>query len=119
MIPTWTPTRLLLILALVCLPGPSATHQLNAQQDNQTPVFRTEANYVRVDVYPLANDAPVMDLQQEDFEVREDGVPQRIEAFSRVLIRGPSGRGSHRTQHGCPVAIHGGAEPGAAVRALS
>jgi len=89
MIPTWTPTRLLLISVLVCLPGASATHQLNAQQDNQTPVFRTEANYVRVDVYPLANDAPVMDLRQEDFEVLEDGAPQRIEAFSRVLIRGP------------------------------
>ena len=87
MLPTWTPTRL--ILMLMCLLALAGTSRLDAQQDSQTPVFRTEANYVRVDVYPLANDAPVMDLRQEDFEVLEDGAPQRIDAFSRVLIRGP------------------------------
>lgn len=78
---------LLIFAALVVLA--SVSHVLRAQQDNQTPVFRTEANYVRVDVYPTANAAPVMDLRQEDFEVIEDGAPQRIDAFSRVLIRGP------------------------------
>jgi VWFA-related protein len=90
MFSTWKLTRLPLIAVSVCLAGLSASDRLDAQQqDSQTPVFRTEANYVRVDVYPLANDAPVTDLQQEDFEVFEDGAPQLIEAFSRVLIRGP------------------------------
>jgi len=51
-------------------------------QDAQTPTFRTEANYVRVDVYPTANGAPVVDLRQEDFEVLEDGVPLRDLAFA-------------------------------------
>ena len=58
-------------------------------QEPQTPTFRTEANYVRVDIYPTANGAPVADLRQEDFEVLEDGVPQRVDAFERVVIRGP------------------------------
>ena len=38
------------------------------------PTFRTEANYVRVDVYPTNKDGtPVTDLRQEDFEVLESG----------------------------------------------
>ena len=51
------------------------------------PTFRTEANYVRVDVYPTLNGAPVMDLTQEDFEVLEEKVPQKIEQFEHVVIR--------------------------------
>lgn len=67
----------------------TATHDLRAQQDAQPPTFRTEANYVRVDVFPMANGAPVLDLLREDFEVFEDGAPQRIDAFDHVIIRGP------------------------------
>jgi len=52
------------------------------------PTFRTEANYVRVDVYPTKDDAPVTDLRVEDFEVLEGGTPQKIEQFERVVIRG-------------------------------
>jgi VWFA-related protein len=51
------------------------------------PTFRTEANYVRVDVFPTRNGAPVGDLTQEDFEVIESGAPQRIEQFEHVIIR--------------------------------
>src|SRR5437867_6152524 len=54
----------------------------------QQPTFRTEANYVRVDVFPTANGTPVADLRPEDFQIFEDGVPQRIEQFEHVLIRG-------------------------------
>ena len=53
------------------------------------PRFRTEVNYIRVDVYPTANDAPVTDLTQNDFEILEDGVAQKIEQFEHVVIRGP------------------------------
>src|SRR6185369_598991 len=52
------------------------------------PTFRTEANYVRVDIYPTKDEAPVTDLTQADFEVLEGGAPQKIEQFERVLIRG-------------------------------
>src|SRR5258706_9986554 len=52
------------------------------------PTFRTEANYVRVDVYPTKDGAPVGDLTQADFDVLESGAPQRIEQFEHVVIRG-------------------------------
>jgi len=51
------------------------------------PTFRTEANYVRVDIYPTKDDAPVTDLTQGDFEVLESGAPQKIEQFEHVTIR--------------------------------
>src|SRR5262249_50717518 len=52
------------------------------------PTFRTEANYVRVDVFPTKGGVPVADLTQDDFEVLEDRVTQRIEQFEHVVIRG-------------------------------
>src|SRR6266702_1264278 len=62
-----------------------------AQTDRpQAPSFRTEANYVRVDVYPTLNGAPIADLRQEDFEVLDNGVRQDIDQFERVEIR-PAG----------------------------
>src|SRR6267143_2153794 len=51
------------------------------------PTFRTEANYVRVDVYPTKDGAPVADLTQADFEVLESGALQKIEQFEHVVIR--------------------------------
>jgi VWFA-related protein len=51
------------------------------------PTFRTEANYVRVDVYPTKDEAPVTDLTQADFEILEGGAPQKIEQFERVVIQ--------------------------------
>ena len=62
--------------------------QTPATQPPPQPTFRTEANYVRVDVYPTKDGAPVTDLRQEDFEVIEAGAPQKIEQFERVLIQG-------------------------------
>ena len=59
-----------------------------AAQPPAQPTFRTEANYVRVDVYPTKDGAPVTDLRQEDFEIIEAGAPQKIEQFERVLIQG-------------------------------
>src|SRR5262245_39875399 len=43
------------------------------------PTFRTEANYVRVDVYPTRSGVPVADLTQADFDILEDRAPQKIE----------------------------------------
>jgi len=56
-------------------------------QDPQRPIFRIEANFVRVDVFPSADGVPVQDLTADDFEVLEDGVPQPIETFEHVVIR--------------------------------
>src|SRR5262245_17038814 len=52
------------------------------------PTFRTEANYVRVDVFPTKDGAPIGDLTQADFAVLENGALQRIEQFEHVVVRG-------------------------------
>jgi len=71
-------------LAVVAVLSAVAVAQTPAPQP---PTFRTEANYVRVDVFPTKDGAPVPDLTQDDFEVLESGQPQRIEQFERVVIR--------------------------------
>jgi VWFA-related protein len=55
----------------------------------QQPTFKAGVNFVRVDVYPSASGKIVPDLKQDEFDVLEDGVPQRIETFERVVIRTP------------------------------
>jgi VWFA-related protein len=68
--------------------GSSASSQQPPEQPAQPPTFRTEANYVRVDAYLTDKDgSPVMDLDQNEFEILENGVPQKIEQFERVQIR--------------------------------
>src|SRR5437773_8857669 len=57
------------------------------QDQPPQPTFRTEANYVRVDVFPTRDGAPATDLTQADFEILEGGVPQKIEQFEHVVIR--------------------------------
>src|SRR5262249_45362395 len=60
------------------------------------PSFHTEANYVRADVYATRDGAPVDDLIQQDFEILEDRVPQKIDQFEHVIISSrtsqPAGR---------------------------
>ena len=51
------------------------------------PTFRTGINFVRVDV--IVSDKagnPVEDLKQTDFEVLEDGKPQKVETFRLVKV---------------------------------
>jgi VWFA-related protein len=52
------------------------------------PTFRVEANFVRVDVFPTIDGKAVRDLTAADFELLEDGVPQKIETFEHVDVRG-------------------------------
>jgi VWFA-related protein len=49
--------------------------------------FRVEIGLVRVDVYPTAGDKAVADLARDDFEVLEDGVPQKVATFEHIAIR--------------------------------
>lgn len=56
--------------------------------DPQRPIFRGEANFVRVDVFPTREGVPVKDLVAADFEVLEDGVLQKVETFEFVQVRG-------------------------------
>ena len=59
----------------------------------QPPRFRVDANFVRVDAYPLRDGKPVLDLKAEHFEIFEDGVAQKVETFEHVVVRpaGPQG----------------------------
>jgi VWFA-related protein len=58
-----------------------------SQEQQQPPTFRTEANFVRVDVYATLKGLPLKDLSVEDFEVLEDGVRQKVTTFEYVQIR--------------------------------
>ena len=54
----------------------------------QLPRFRSGANLVRVDAYVTAAGKPVADLTVDDFEVLEDGTPQKVESFQIIRPRG-------------------------------
>lgn len=58
-----------------------------AGAQEQRPTFKAGANFIRVDVYPTRGGLPVDDLRAEDFEVREDGVPQTIASFEHIVLR--------------------------------
>jgi VWFA-related protein len=92
-------SRIFGFLALAVGAGALAIAQSAAsqQQEQQPQVFRTQANFVRVDAYPTRNGQPVLDLKAEDFEVFEDDKPQKIETFEHVLIA-PAGPQSQRAE---------------------
>ena len=59
-----------------------------APQEATPPViFRVEVDYVEADVYVVdAQNNPVNDLKADEFEVIEDGKPQKVTSFSLVNI---------------------------------
>jgi VWFA-related protein len=59
------------------------------QQQPPPPTFRAGINFVRVDVIISDNKGnAVADLTENDFEVAEDGKPQKIETFKLVKLDG-------------------------------
>jgi len=53
-------------------------------QDQEKPVFHVDVNLVLVDATVKTKAGQVMaDLKKDDFELREDGVAQKLEVFSR------------------------------------
>ncbi|HMC78227.1 MAG TPA: VWA domain-containing protein [Vicinamibacterales bacterium] len=67
-------------------PPPSAQTPANPQQP---PVFRAGTNQVRVDVTVLDRKGdPVTDLTKDDFDVREDGLPQAIDTIKLIEANG-------------------------------
>ena len=95
------PTRGLLVLALVAMCGIAGMYtsaEATADQQekppaqppaapDQQPIFRTGINTVRVDVIVTDRQGnPVTDLKLEDFEILEDGKPQKPETFRLVKI---------------------------------
>ena len=91
--------RVALAALALALAAPAAVGV--AQQDKDTakgstqqnaeparPTFRAGTNLVRVDVFPTIDGQAVRDLTRADFEVLEDGTPQKIESFEHVDVRG-------------------------------
>ncbi len=69
--------------------APEAASTQPQDQQVQPPVFRSEINFVRVDVIVTDDDGnPVLDLTAEDFEILEDDAAQEIESFQLVEITG-------------------------------
>jgi VWFA-related protein len=52
----------------------------------QPPPFRGGTNLVRVDALATKDGVPVQDLNADDFEISEDGAPQKIETFEHIVI---------------------------------
>ncbi len=65
------------------------------QAEVQPPVFRSGVKLVLVDVSVTgADEQPIADLTADDFELTEDGIPQKVEQASLVRIDGqPRGNG--------------------------
>jgi VWFA-related protein len=68
------------LIATSLAPSPAA-------QDQRPPVFRGVANFVYVDVYPRRDGHLVEGLRAEDFQVLEDGKPQKIDTFEFIRIQ--------------------------------
>jgi len=52
----------------------------------QSPRFRGGTNLVRVDGFATKGGVPVEDLTADDFEIFEDGAPQKIDNFEHIVI---------------------------------
>ena len=81
--------RLLLLLITLATSAVTLHGQgQSAQPPQQPPItFRAEVNYVEVDTRVLDQQGKfVGDLKPEDFQVFEDGKPQKVTAFSLVNI---------------------------------
>ena len=83
-------TAILALTAVHAAQPPSQTEQKPAdQQPPQPPAFKTNINFVRVDVIVTDKPGnPIADLKESDFEVSEDGKPQKVESFKLVKLDG-------------------------------
>lgn len=76
------------LAALVCgMVGAAQEKPAATQPATDQPVFRAGINTVRVDVIVTDRQGnPVTDLTLEDFEITEDGKPQKAETFRLIKI---------------------------------
>jgi VWFA-related protein len=69
------------IVAALIVALPSVQQQTD-QPQQRPPVFRGGTQLVRVDAYPTGKDGRIIEgLTADDFEVFEDGKPQKVETF--------------------------------------
>jgi len=76
----------------------AAAQQPQAVPQQPPPVFKAGVKLVRVDVTVLGrNDLPVADLQASDFDVSEDGAPQKVEQLRFVRLDGNRPQGDEES----------------------
>lgn len=73
------------LTACACVAG-LATISAQTPAQQRPPVFRSDANFVQVDAYPMKDGKLVTNLEKADFEILEDGKPQKIEAFELIKV---------------------------------
>jgi VWFA-related protein len=78
-------------LACVLLAVVTLSAQDQSPREEQLPVFRTQADLVRVDMYATRNNTLVTDLRADEVEIYEDNVRQRIDTFELVRVPGTGG----------------------------
>ena len=87
---------LLLITAIGLLPALAGAQTPPAQ--DQGDVVRVRSNEVRLDVVVKDKKGrPIRDLKESDFEIQEDGVPQKVESF-RFVTRATTAAGTSETK---------------------
>lgn len=72
-------------LVIICAGGLPA-RQAQPTPPQRPPVFRADANFVQVDAYPMKDGRIVTNLEKTDFEIFEDGKPQKVESFELVQV---------------------------------
>lgn len=95
-------TRLTIALLWAALSAGAVAQTSPSSQssgDQPRPTFRTEANFVRVDLYAMRDGRAVEDLRQDELDVLEDGVRQEVVAFEHVKVR-PAGPQDTRVEPG-------------------
>jgi VWFA-related protein len=75
--------------AVVLLCGLASGQEPQQPPQPEQPVFRARVNLVRVDVSVFGRNGEALEgLQPEDFVVREDGIPQKVETVQFVKLTG-------------------------------
>ena len=73
------------LVVLMLAAGAAAV--LAAQDPQAPPIFRSSTQFVSVDVVVTGkDDVPIGDLTKDDFEIVENGTPQRISEFAYVAV---------------------------------
>jgi VWFA-related protein len=74
-------------IALLAVLAQSVRANEPPSQAQQPPRFRGGTNMVRVDAFATKGGVPVQDLTAADFDVLEDGTPQKIDTFEHVVVQ--------------------------------
>lgn len=107
-----------LLCGFLCCPATAQVASPAGQSERgepTIPVFRTQANLVLVDVVVRDHGQPVHGLRRNDFQVFEDGVPQRVSVFEEhqatdtIEASGPPHLGADTYSDAQPYAIESAA----------